>query len=265
MARWRDARLRVALLAGEVGLPDRLADDELLQAEEMVLDGPRTVELAADEQYTELENKLEQVGDLLARYGPGASEKSREIRERFEQKFKEFDVILKMVKLQEWVSEGNTELETMVQSIENEEYDIALASFAQIENIVNDMKKEEDPIFERNAQMLYLRGKQLAERAQRYKEIAEFKLPITGIVIASKAVAQGDANAYDSAIINDHIHRVGDQVFDEEKAIDPNPNLKLHELTETTVTFDYYGTKFVRAIKSRSDAEAAGGAVEGPE
>ncbi|MEZ6184418.1 MAG: hypothetical protein R3F62_05320 [Planctomycetota bacterium] len=225
------------------------------------------VDLATDEQYQELERKLEQVGDLLQRYGPGASEKSREIRERFEQKFKELDVILKMVKLQEWVSEGNAELKTMVESIENEDYDVALASFAQIENIVTDMKKEEDPIFERNAEMLYLRGKQLAERAQRHKEIAEFKLEITGIVIASKAVSQGDANAYDSAIINDHIHRVGDEVFDEEKAIDPNPNLKLHEIGEdgTTVTFDYYGTKFVRAIKSRSDAEAAGGAVDGPE
>ena len=223
------------------------------------------VDLAADEQYIELEKKLEQVGDLLARYGPGASEKSREIRERFEQKFKEFDVILKMVKLQEWVSEGNSELKTMVEAIENEDYDLALASFAQIENIVTDMKKEDDPIFGRNADMLYNRGKQLAETAQRHKEIAEFKLVITGIVIASKAVSQGDANTYDSAIINDHIHRVGDNVFDEEKAIDPNPNLKLKEINEdgTTVTFDYYGTPFIRAIKSRSDAEAAGGAATG--
>src|SRR3984957_6640690 len=41
--------LRVGLLALEIGLPDRLADDELLQPEEVVVDRLGAIELAAYE------------------------------------------------------------------------------------------------------------------------------------------------------------------------------------------------------------------------
>src|SRR5271157_5247357 len=45
----RHGDLRIELLTLEIGLPNRLADHELLQSEEVVVDGPGPVQLPADQ------------------------------------------------------------------------------------------------------------------------------------------------------------------------------------------------------------------------
>src|SRR5208282_823360 len=45
----RHGDLRIGLLTLEIGLPNRLADHELLQSEEVVVDGPGPVQLPADQ------------------------------------------------------------------------------------------------------------------------------------------------------------------------------------------------------------------------
>jgi len=204
------------------------------------------VQLAREERLSELVETIEEVRALLARYGPAAADASRKVRGCGGDMLREFDVLVRMLKLQEWVHEGNGALKAMRQALEDAEFDAALEAFAEIERIAEAMHQEPDPIFARNAEGLLARGRHLAERARLHREIAALELVISGVVVASQA--RGIENAYDSAIVNDRILRIGDAVFRSPRSNEADPNLTLEAISPegTTLTFSYRGTKFVR-------------------
>ncbi|MEZ6188132.1 MAG: hypothetical protein R3F62_24380 [Planctomycetota bacterium] len=212
-------------------------------------------ELARAEDYAALEGRIEAFGDFLTRIGPEASAASRRLRQDGEVWLGEFRAVLAMVRLQEHVAEGNACLRAMWRAVEAEAFPEVLDGFAQLEAHCASMREAEDPAFARNAEQLLLRGRALAEKARVQVEIAALRLEVTGIVIASTAASQGAARAYDTAIVNDRILRVGDPVVTDTAHDAPHPGLRLVAIgaSGTTVTFAYEGVEFLRGLGAQRE------------
>jgi hypothetical protein len=165
--------------------------------------------------------------------------------EKWNQRLSELGEVQLSIKLQVYISEGNQHLRAMADAIRDDQYDAALDRFNQINDLCEQMRAEEREVFHRNAEALFLRGKALADRARRLKRISEFKLDVTGIVVAPPGGQEPD-----SAIINDRIYREGDPVVDQ--ATDEEiEGLRIVEVVRSTVRFRYEDTEFVRELRAQ--------------
>ena len=84
----------------------------------------------------------------------------------------------------------------------------------------------------------------LAQRARRLKQIAEFDLDVTGIVVAPP-----NSDEPDKTIINDRIYEEGDPLINEDTD-EEIEGLVVVEIIRSTVRFRYEDTEFVRELKN---------------
>lgn len=203
------------------------------------------VKLAEERQVEELITKFTELRQIMNEYqGLGTAEVKKKL-EKWSQRLSDLGEVQLSIKLQVYISEGNQHLRAMADAIRADQYDSALDHFNQIEALCEQMRNEEREVFHRNAEALFLRGKALADRARRLKKISEFKLEVTGVVVAPP-----DGKEPDSAIINDRIYREGDTVID--KATDEEiEGLHVVEIIRSTVRFRYEDTEFVRELKNQ--------------
>ena len=86
--------------------------------------------------------------------------------------------------------------------------------------------------------MLSLRTKQLSERARRYAEISRIPLRVSAVFCVKDPAACG-------AILNGRLLRPGDRFEDPvTKHV-----VQVCEVSYSSVTLDYEGTKFVRGVR----------------
>jgi hypothetical protein len=201
------------------------------------------VKLAEERQVEELITKFQELRQIMNEYqGIGTAEVKRKL-EKFGQRLNDLGEVKLSIQLQVYIAEGNQHLRAMADAIRTDQYDVALDRFVQIENLCEQMRGEEREVFHRNAEALFLRGKALADRAKRLKRISEFKLLVTGVVVAPP-----DGKEPDSAIINDRIYREGDTVVDE-TTDEEIEGLRVVEIIRSTVRFRFEDTEFVRELK----------------
>lgn len=201
------------------------------------------VKLAEERQVEELITKFQELRQIMNEYqGIGTAEVKKKL-EKFGQRLNDLGEVKLSIQLQVYIAEGNQHLRAMADAIRTDQYDQALDRFVQIENLCEQMRGEEREVFHRNAEALFLRGKALADRAKRLKRISEFKLLVTGVVVAPP-----DGKEPDSAIINDRIYREGDTVVDE-TTDEEIEGLRVVEIIRSTVRFRFEDTEFVRELK----------------
>lgn len=201
------------------------------------------VKLAEERQVEELITKFTELRQIMNEYqGIGTAEVKKKL-EKWSQRLSDLGEVQLSIKLQVYISEGNQHLRAMADAIRADQYDAALDHFSQIEVLCDQMRGEEREVFHRNAEALFLRGKALADRARRLKRISEFRLTVTGIVVAPP-----EGKEPDSAIINDRIYREGDTVMDE-TTDEEIEGLRVVEIIRSTVRFRFEDTEFVRELK----------------
>ena len=201
------------------------------------------VKLAEERQVEELIQKFTELRQIMNEFqGIGTAEVKKKL-EKWGQRLQDLGEVQLSIKLQVFIAEGNQHLRAMADSIRTDQYDAALDHFAQIEALCVVMRNEEREVFQRNAEALYLRGKALADRAKRLKRISEFKLFVTGVVVAPP-----EGKEPDKAIINDRIYAEGDTVVDE-TSDEEIEGLRVVEIIRSTVRFRFEDTEFVRELK----------------
>lgn len=201
------------------------------------------VKLAEERQVEELITKFTELRQIMNEYqGIGTAEVKKKL-EKWSQRLSDLGEVQLSIKLQVFISEGNQHLRAMADAIRADQYDGALDHFSQIEVLCEQMRSEEREVFHRNAEALFLRGKALADRARRLKRISEFRLLVTGVVVAPP-----DGKEPDSAIINDRIYREGDTVMDD-TTDEEIEGLRVVEIIRSTVRFRFEDTEFVRELK----------------
>lgn len=201
------------------------------------------VKLAEERQVEELITKHTELRQIMNEYGAIGTAEVRKKLEKYAQRLSDLGEVEQSIRLQLFISEGNQHLKAMAESIRGEQYDAALEHFTKIEALCEQMRNEEREVFHRNAEALFLRGKALADRARRLKRISEFRLVVTGVVVAPP-----DGKEPDSAIINDRIYREGDTVIDE-TTNEEIEGLRVVEIIRSTVRFRFEDTEFVRELK----------------
>ena len=226
--------------------PGRVIDEaRLRELEERIEELFRQiVQLAQEKQVEELVTKFTELRQIMNEFGQAGTDEVKKKLEKWNQKLQDLGEVRLSIKLQVYINEGNQHLRAMADGIRDENYDLALERFARIEEIVADMRAEEREVFHRNADALFLRGQALADKAKRMKRIAEFKLPVTGIVVAPE-----DTDERNSAIIDDRIYYEGDGLLEPgtDTEID---GLRVIKISRSTVTFRFEDTEFVRELKA---------------
>ena len=201
-------------------------------------------ELAKRQDTTAMSLKFQELRALMNEYGSEGSDVAKEKLNSWKQKLVQYGDLYLSIQLQIYIQEGNQHLKAMAKALEEEEWDLALQRFEDIKELVDQMKAEDRDVFRRNAKALLVRGKSLAEEAARMKRIAEFKLRITGIILAPPE----DERQKDSAIIDDRIYYEQDKLIDKETE-DEIPDLEVVEILKSRVRFRYQGTEFVRGLE----------------
>lgn len=199
--------------------------------------------LANERQVEELIQKFTELRQIMNEYGASGTAEVRKKLDKWNQQLESHGEVLQAIKLQIFIAEGNQHLRAMADAIRTDQYDAALDHFNQIDALCEVMRNEEREVFQRNAEALYLRGKALADRAKRLKRISEFKLAVTGVVVAPP-----EGKEPDSAIINDRIYREGDTVVDD-TSDEEIEGLRVVEIIRSTVRFRFEDTEFVRELK----------------
>ena len=201
------------------------------------------VQLAQERQHDELVKKFTELRQIMTEYGEDGTEEVRRKLEKWNQRLAELGEVRLSIKLQIYINEGNRFLRNMQDAIRDEQFDVALENFARIEAVVEDMRNEEREVFHQNADALHLRGQSLADSARRLKQISEFVLDVTGIVVVPP-----DSDDRDSAIINDRIYREGDTLVDE-KTDEEIEGLSIEQIEPQTVKFSFEDTPFIRELR----------------
>lgn len=204
-------------------------------------------QLAEERNVEELIGKFTDLRQIMAEYGQDGSDAVKKKMAKWQKQLAAFGEVQLSIQLQIYINEGNQHLRAMAEAIKKDEYDKALESFEKIKELKDQMYAEERDVFHRNADALFLRGKSLADRAIRLKRISEFKLIVTGIIVAPP----NDEQAKDSAIINDRIYREGDTII-EETSEEEIEGLFVVEISRSTVKFRFQDTPFVRELKTAS-------------
>lgn len=237
--------------------PLQLGDGEVIVDTITKVDDPRQAELeerienlfkeidklAEERQVEELIQKFTELRQIMNEYGASGTAEVRKKLDKWNQQLESHGEVLQAIKLQIFIAEGNQHLKAMADAIRTDQYDAALDQFGLIEGLCEVMRNEEREVFQRNAEALYLRGKGLADRARRLKRISEFKLAVTGVVVAPP-----EGKEPDSAIINDRIYREGDTVVDD-TSDEEIEGLRVVEIIRSTVRFRFEDTEFVRELK----------------
>lgn len=194
--------------------------------------------------------KFQDLRALMNEYGTDGSELAKEKLASWKQNLARYGDLYLSIQLQIYIQEGNQHLKAMAKALEREEWDLALQRFEDIKTLRDQMQAEERDVFQRNAKALFVRGQTLAAQATRMKKISEFKLRITGIIIAPPENKQ----QRDSAIIDDRIYYERDHLIDQETE-EEIPDLEVIEILKSRVRFRYQGTEFVRGLE-RPDEKA---------
>lgn len=204
-------------------------------------------ELAKERQVEELVTKFTELRQIMNEFGQAGTDEVKKKLEKWNQRLQDLGEVRLSIKLQVYINEGNQHLRAMADAIRDETYDVALERFARIEEIVADMRAEEREVFHRNADALFLRGQALADKAKRLKRIAEFKLTVTGIVVADPQTDEPNSVIIEDTGIS-KIYREGDTVLDNaDQEID---GLRVVKIARSAVTFRFEDTEFVRELQA---------------
>lgn len=226
-------------------VPGVTPDDQKMKDLEERIEGlfREIKKLSEERQVEELITKFTELRAVMNEYGSSGTTEVRKKLDKWNQQMSEHGEVVLSIKLQVYITEGNQHLKAMADAIRDDQFDVALDRFNQINDLCETMRGEEREVFKRNAEALFLRGKALADRARRLKRISEFTLKIEGVIVAPP-----DGKETDSAIINDRIYKEGDTIYDKDSE-DEIPGLKVVEIVRSTVRFRYEDTEFVRELQ----------------
>lgn len=143
------------------------------------------------------------------------------------------------------VHAGTLVLDAMIEALAREDWLGGLALGAQLDPVIARMRKEKGEAFQRSAEALLLRGRELAGMATRVVEIvARF-----GTLLHVQAVIQADplGREPDSAIVSGVLMRDGDNVIDPatDELIE---GLRVVEIEPGRVRFRFEDACFYRAL-----------------
>lgn len=220
------------------------------------LDGEELWELqklfmrALDDEPAALAVTLEELGRALTLGGAGAEAALRDL-------FVERELLLQGVRpealeglrLALEVHAGTLVLDTMAAALEREDTKAALRAHATLDAVIERMRGEEAEVFHRNAEAIYLRARELAERAERLAMIAARFGPLLHV----QAIVYADQSGKepDSAIISGAILREGDTLLDP-TTDEPIEGLRVLEIEPGRVRFRYHDVEFFRALGADS-------------
>jgi hypothetical protein len=106
-----------------------------------------------------------EVRTLMKRYGTGGGPEFRSALARWEKRMANMGEVTISLRLQAYIHEGNQLLRAMAAAIKSNDAGAALGTYAQLEQLVSEMNKEERAVFKRNAAALDERGRSLMGRA----------------------------------------------------------------------------------------------------
>ncbi len=187
--------------------------------------------------FTELRGLVEEL-DVL-----GIAELRRQV-DRFRDRLRDHEDVYRSLRLQAAVLEGNQHLRAMAGDLRDARFDAVEERFAQLASLCQGMRAEGHPMFDRNGEQLFLRGKALAERARLLARIDALPLRVTGVVVPGAAAGA-------RAIVNDRIVAPGSR-----EVLDPDTGaalagLEVLRVARSAVTFRYQGQEFVRPLLQR--------------
>lgn len=219
--------------------PASAVDPAELEARRLELEGrvddllKRVVSLAEQRQVEELIVTFTELRQLMSE-GPLATEVVRAMLKKWHMRLRDLGEVQLSISLQLHVSEGNQLLRGMADAIRDERHADAAALFERLQDKAEEMRAEEREVFHRNAEALYLRGRALADRAERLALVAQHELRVTAVV--------PDVGA----VINGALRRAGDTVL----AADGTelPALRVVEIVRSTVRLRLGDTEFVREL-----------------
>jgi len=145
------------------------------------------------------------------------------------------------IRLQVFITRGNTLLQGIQAAIRDERYADASALSGEVAELVAEMEAEEREVFHRNAEALRVRAVDLSERAAELARAARFPLLVTAIVVADD-VYDGPA-----AIVDGRVVREGDVLVDPDTQ-EEIEGLEVAKIARSTVTFRLDGFEFTREL-----------------
>jgi hypothetical protein len=147
--------------------------------------------------------------------------------------------IARAVEIRTLVKQGNDLLTSMAASMDDGSFDVAHRAFESLQRLIVTLKDTRDDEAERIAAAFESKGGALDRKARKLGLIASLELRITGIVIGRPGGKRS------SALVGDAIVRLGENLRLNQLRV------RVVEIDEGIVTFDYEGLRFVRELEER--------------
>jgi hypothetical protein len=204
-------------------------------------------DLIERQEFDGLLGKFRELNGLMNAYSKDGSKVVRDKLESWKKVSRDgqFEEVQIALELQVYVNNGNQILKVMARGLQREQYEKVFQGFLQMSTLVDKMRSENRDPFNRNADALFFKAKELNDKAGKKKRIQELKLRVTGIVLDPEN-QNSDRQSGNRAIINDSIYSEGQKIRDSsDEAI---PDLTVLAIFQGSVRFKYQDTTFDRPL-----------------
>jgi hypothetical protein len=167
---------------------------------------------------------------------------------RVKNRLKRYQGAFQLIRFQSRQSLGIAILKAMETSLRNKNFDDVIGQSGHMTAIIEDLRPEDDESSQTLAEVLEKKAFTFKAKAERKNRIAELSLFVTGIILDHRQVDSGSRNSH-RAIINNKIYKAGDQVTD--KQGEPIKALRIVEIEEGTVKFQFEDEDFIRVLQTR--------------
>lgn len=147
-------------------------------------------------------------------------------------------------RLADYINQGNAFLRTMAQDLREEKLAEVSLLLVDVKGLCDEMRRETEVDFTRNADELWLRATRLEAEAKKLQRVKELGVVVTGVVVSPRVpsraiVALGKEGG--------RIYEVGDELRD--ASGQRVRGLKVSRIVEGSVGFSYDGIDFVRELR----------------
>lgn len=149
------------------------------------------------------------------------------------------------IRLQRELHAGTLIIEAMTEALEREDSQAALEVHTTLDAVLERMRDEESEVFHRNGEALFLRARDLADRAKRVAAIAARFGPL--LHVQAVFLPGLDGKEPNAAIISGVILEEGDSVPDPATG-EPIKDLRVVQIEPGRVRFRYEDTEVTRAV-----------------
>lgn len=242
-----------------VGSNGKVTDQQVISAREIAsleakIDGlfNDIEKLIRDKEIDKLAPLFQDLNNIMTEYKKIGVEKVALNLKKWEKKLDEWKEVRLAIQLQIYINRGNECLRTMLKAKQAEKFDDVFEQFAEVKQLVEQMRHEEREEFHRNADAIYIRAKGLNDEALKLKKIKEFNLLVTGIVVdprpesKNRAIIVFDDPGQGTGRLG-RIYEENDDIRDKDDR--KVPGLKVVKISEGSIKFKYEDTEFIRELK----------------